>query len=145
MTFDPRKDIIDTCNIAGITFTDDNSSPVSINLTYEDDNEMDSTPAPLFVVRQVRPTKRPTTVGWNTYMRTVEFDVSFYMADSDDVTIRKDKKEVLDSFETKIENNQSSVTDADNVKIISVRPETDLDRKRNIFGWTATLEAIDKD
>jgi hypothetical protein len=145
MTFDPRQDVIESCNINDITFTDDNNNTVSINLTYEDNNDMDEVPQPLFVIRQVRPVKRPTSVGWNTYQRTVEFDVSFYMLDSDNVTVREDKKEVLDAFETKIENNQSSVTAADNVKIISVRPQSDYDQKQNIFGWTATLEAIDKD
>lgn len=145
MTFDPREDVIDTCNIADITFTNDNGDTVSINLTYEDDNEMDETDLPAFMVREPRPTKIPTTAGWTRYMRTIEFDVSFYVMDSDDVDPRSAKKQVMDEFETKIENNQENVTDADNVKIISARPQSDYDQKRNIFGVTWTLEAIDKD
>lgn len=144
-TYDPRQDIIETCNIGTITFTDENDSSVSINLTYEDDNDFDETPLPLFVVREARPTETPTSVGWTTYERVIEFDVSFYLLDSDDVDPRADKKEVLDAFKDRINNNQDSVTDADNVKVISVRPQTDYDRKQNVFGWTATLEAIDKD
>jgi hypothetical protein len=147
-TYDPRKDIVDTClksgGVSDITFTDENSNVVTVNIGYEEE-AWDEMALPLLVVRGVRPVEEPTSVGWNTYQRIIEFDISFYMVDSDDVDVREDKREVLDNLVQHIKDNQGSVTLADTIRVTSVVPENDFDRQRKVYGFTATVEAIQKD
>jgi hypothetical protein len=147
-TYDPRKDIVDTClksgGVSDITFTDENSNVVTVNIGYEEE-AWDEMALPLLVIRGVRPVEEPTSVGWNTYQRIIEFDISFYMVDSDDVDVREDKREVLDNLVQHIKDNQGSVTLADTIRVTSVVPENDFDRQRKVYGFTATIEAIQKD
>ncbi len=148
-TYDPRKDIVDTClksgGVSDITFTDDNSNAVTVPIGYEEDKDTFTTNLPLLVIRGVRPVEEPTSIGWNTYQRTVRFDISFYINDKDIYSIQEDKREVLDDIVQHIKDNQASVTQADTVRVVSVVPQTDFDQQRNVYGFTLTIEAIQKD